>query len=288
MSGQEFTIGSTDARLHPYGAGHSVANENHPTINNDNFLVSYNLGTYAVFDGVGEDAGAHEAAGVAVSSVYEHYNNQQEEIVTEAIAYGAMKHALLRAHINIQKDDEAGRTTAAAVNFFENEDGNARVSVGHVGDSRVYRLRSGWRIGSLTLDDAGFTKPLSPDDAWKVQDRFADVTNVSTLTSQERSMFRRRNLITSSGSLGTPGFRSPRSTVQSFDVQADDRFVLTTDGIHDNLTTDEIHEIVSGTFDPSQAASELITAAQDRSRSNHMRAKPDDMTAVVVNVPAKS
>jgi hypothetical protein len=89
------------------------------------------------------------------------------------------------------------------------------------------------------------------------------------------------------------------------ELEPDDEFLLTTDGIHDNLTWDEMRLIMSGDYDlieddeVRQAAAfakgtvmdKLAAAARVRSRQiriprvdpgDYPRAKPDDMTAVQV------
>ena len=62
--------------------------------------------------------------------------------------------------------------------------------------------------------------------------------------------------------------------------------LFTSDGIHDNLTTSEIKEIVffnkiKSSFDISQA---LIKAAAIRVLEKTFRSKPDDKTAMVIKI----
>lgn len=66
------------------------------------------------------------------------------------------------------------------------------------------------------------------------------------------------------------------------DIQLGDRILLTTDGIHDNLTSAEIAALLDDS-DPDGAAEALIAAARERSVSSHFRAKPDDMSVVVID-----
>jgi len=72
--------------------------------------------------------------------------------------------------------------------------------------------------------------------------------------------------------------------IDQISIGPGDRILLCTDGIHDNLTDREIEEIVRRGA-RSTAARVLVEHAVQRSRqasSTTMRAKPDDMSAVVV------
>jgi serine/threonine protein phosphatase PrpC len=63
-----------------------------------------------------------------------------------------------------------------------------------------------------------------------------------------------------------------------------DHILLCSDGIHDNLTNDEIEESIKQ-IDPTTIAQVLVERALERSRQESdvtLRAKPDDMTAVVI------
>jgi len=85
--------------------------------------------------------------------------------------------------------------------------------------------------------------------------------------------------------------------ITDFELAEGDELLLTSDGIHDNLTADEIQQILAGDLDLLEdpavqsaalkageiQAERLAAAAQARSRDrNSERAKPDDMTAVQI------
>jgi protein phosphatase len=83
--------------------------------------------------------------------------------------------------------------------------------------------------------------------------------------------------------LGVPGVK-PR--IYAIDIQKGDKLVLTSDGIHDNLRDDEIAEIVGLSPDNKTAVETLTRASLARSQEEHPRAKADDMSAIVVEIPA--
>ncbi len=80
------------------------------------------------------------------------------------------------------------------------------------------------------------------------------------------------------------------------DLAPGDRVIITSDGIHDNLTKKEIEDIINSNQDSDKAAAELVKAAKVRANTlNHeyrekhglkknIRAKFDDLTAIVINI----
>jgi protein phosphatase len=110
--------------------------------------------------------------------------------------------------------------------------------VGHVGDSRCYRIRNG-EIVSLTRDHS-----LLED--WK--DARPD------LTEEEIRDFPHKNVITRA--LGM------RETVEvdvcRFTIRDGDRYLLCSDGLSGMLTDPEIHEIIEESEDPEETVAELI------------------------------
>ncbi len=93
-------------------------------------------------------------------------------------------------------------------------------------------------------------------------------------------MFDERHMV--SNSLGGSQYNP---VVFTRPLESSDVILITSDGIHDNLTATEIIEILKANQDPSAVSSALIQSAQARSRDeHHVRAKPDDMTALVVAI----
>lgn len=82
--------------------------------------------------------------------------------------------------------------------------------------------------------------------------------------------------------------------ILTLELDKDEELLLTSDGVHDNLTQQEIQQILAGDFDlledpeiktavlkaADSLAAKLAAAAQVRSRQPGDRAKPDDMTSV--------
>lgn len=126
--------------------------------------------------------------------------------------------------------------------------------IGHVGDSRAYRLRE----GELTQ--------LTHDHSW-----VADRVRQGLLTADEARRHRWRNVITNA--LGAT--ESFRLDLAATEVRPGDRFLLCSDGVSMLVSEALIRQIV--TDHPAQAAADLLIAeANDRG-------SPDNVTALVVH-----
>ena len=153
--------------------------------------------------------------------------------------------------------------------------------VAKVGDSRAYLLRN-QILSQLTLDKCYFTSRDSLKYSKRMQMALAQATDLSQLNSQEQLAFRYQNLI--DGYLGQNN-NQPEISVEGFDLQKDDCLVLTSDGVHDNLTNQEMEVILQQKTPLDMSINSLITAAVRRSQDrSHLRAKPDDMTAVAIRL----
>jgi PPM family protein phosphatase len=129
--------------------------------------------------------------------------------------------------------------------------------VGHVGDSRAYRLRAGALV------------QLTHDHSW-----VADRVRQGLLSTEEARRHRWRNVITNALGAG-PRFRLDLGT---FEVRAGDRFLLCSDGVSMLVSEGLIAQILER-LPPRAAAEALIAEANDRG-------SPDNVTAVVVAVEA--
>src|SRR5580698_5553436 len=114
--------------------------------NEDRYHVDPDRGIYAVIDGVGGQAAGETAAGVAVEVIRERLERQTgtpEERLREAIAL-ANNEIYSLAHSN---PEWSGMACVLTVALVEDD----IVTVGHVGDSRLYLLQSG-SITKMTHD----------------------------------------------------------------------------------------------------------------------------------------
>ena len=151
----------------------------------------------------------------------------------------------------------------------------------HVGDSRVYLLQGEQQLKRLTNDDGLLAKLVENkiiDEAEAL--RIDQAVDANQLSDTELSYFKLRGGITQA--LGGP--LPPTIHINSTTIHPGDRILLCTDGIHDNLIDEEIEAILRNT-PRSSTARTLIEYAILRShqeRSETIRAKPDDMSAIVL------
>jgi serine/threonine protein phosphatase PrpC len=112
--------------------------------------------------------------------------------------------------------------------------------------------------------------------------RLDEVSTHVELDNNERlrDLFMQRNIVP--GVLAhVPGsFRSAVS-VQEHDCETGDVFVICSDGVHDNLTGTEIQATIEEKLSGGATAivEALTSKAWLRSQEDHVRAKPDDISA---------
>jgi PPM family protein phosphatase len=280
--------------------GYSIPCERHPQRNEDSFLIEQHSGLVAVFDGVGGSAAGEIAAQAAKRAALQGWKGALGQIhkgrkvrrfledCDRADFCILLQHLIEHADELIRTDGvrEAGTddlATTVAIAALCRHDGKNEYSMvyAHVGDSRVYLLRKDEPFKRLTIDD-GLLGKLVENEMINEADahRIDQAMHAEDLTDEELSYFRLRGGITQA--LGGP--LPPEIHIDQVSISIGDRILLCTDGIHDNLTDLEIEEILRKA--PRNAAARLLVEyALLRSREEReitIRAKPDDMTAIVM------
>ncbi|HYL43539.1 MAG TPA: PP2C family serine/threonine-protein phosphatase [Ktedonobacteraceae bacterium] len=281
-------------------ARHTVACERHPNRNEDSFIIEENSGLAAVFDGVGGSAAGEIASLTAAQST-----RQSWKRILLQIQKGRKVHSLLEdcgktdlckiLEQIISEADERVRTdgarragtsdlaTTVAMSVFcrEKDKRGYTMVYAHVGDSRAYLLRNNEALKRLTNDD-GLLAKLVENEVVNDADalRIDQAMHTHQLSDTEYSYFRLRGGITQAlGGPQPPAIHSAQVT-----VFPGDRILLCTDGIHDNLIDEEIEEILR-TSTRTSAARLLVERSVQRSHQERdvtIRAKPDDMSAIVM------
>lgn len=294
-------------------SSHSIAKEGQ--INEDTVLTDRRRGLAGVFDGVGgEDAGevASQLGAQVIRRAWKRIVQQHHPdhnaallMLRDDLDIQALLHQMLdeaqtaisdegerRAKAAPTPDEHVSypETTAVIVALCQPSDQPDQKSdkkgyimgFAHVGDSRIYLLRPGERVQRLTRDDGYFTLKIK-DDTINEEDalRIDQTTHAEQLTEAEREIFDKRNGITQSlGHLNPKQTSIAIHTAQTM-IFPGDRVLLCSDGVHDNLTDAEIEAIVRGRA-RTTVARHLVLHALERSRETHIRAKKDDMSAVVI------
>lgn len=262
--------------------GRSLPSIDHPAHNEDAIAHNKQEGFAALFDGMGGQQNGELASRVARTSLAD----SLKQITTSDLetAKRQMNDALIEASKKVGQEAKGGGTTAVVVKFI---DGNKKAIIGSVGDSRAY-IQRGDRLIQLTEDDNAISMRQDLDLAGRKAigqklDLVATQADLDVLPEQERNEYKRRNQIAQAldGSTVKPH-------VYPVQLQEGDRLILTSDGIHDNLTQTEIDQLVK-TTPPDRMADALAEAAQTRSRDkSHIRSKSDDTSALVITVGSES
>lgn len=255
-------------------------------------------GFFGVFDGMGGHAAAGVAARIAVEETVSVLLPLAPQTEADAVA-DTVRDALFSADMAIRAEaqsrgDPRGMGTTAVVAIlrpsFAKAAGGLRqrdaddwsVIIGWAGDSRALLLPAGARaLRALTLDD-GVVRlhAASVASARKVQAALGTAVDSRALSLRERDFFLERHVL-----LQAVGTSLRHVHVGEHAVGAGDTLLLVTDGVHDNLTDREIAAVARRGSSAQEISSQLAAAARQRSRDReHLRAKPDDMTAVVVRV----
>jgi PPM family protein phosphatase len=218
--------------------------------NEDSFVHDPPL--FAVADGMG-GAQAGEVASRLAAAAFREFHDADEldpEQRVAAIIQEANRRIYERAKSDAQASGMGTTITAALVT----EDG---VAVGHVGDSRGYRLRDG-QLEQLTEDHS----------------LVAELVRSGDLTRDQAAEHPQKNLITRA--LGAN--EEVEVDTMVLPVQASDRLLLCSDGLSDMIPETRIAEILADSpDDPETPARSLVSAALDAGGS-------DNVTVVVVDV----
>lgn len=278
----------------------STANERHPMRNEDSLLIDEMSGLFAVFDGVGGSAAAEIASQTAVQAslqawrrmLREHQKRRKGYTMPEDCQlydlHAMLEQLVLEADEQVRTEgaqragtDDLATTVALAAFCKLPETNNYTMVSAHVGDSRIYLLRGQEHLKRLTSDDGFLTKLIENQIINEYHAfRIDQAMRTNQLTDIEYRYFRLRGGITQA--LGGPV--APTVHINKTTIKPGDRILLCTDGIHDNLTDEEIESILRNN-PRTTAARVLVERSRERSHEDYsqtIRAKPDDMSAIVL------
>lgn len=207
----------------------------------------------AVCDGVGGAARGDVASSTAISNL-RHLDAPPSDEPLSLVA-GALHRAHDRIAELVEEDPAlTGTSTTAVVGLFDGE----RLALGHIGDSRAYRLRDG-ELKRLTTDHT-FVQSLIAE---------------GRITEAEAATHPHRNLILKA----LDANHEVDADLIFVDLLAGDRVMLCSDGVL-SLDDARIHDIL-GTGTPDYAAVELIRRALEAGST-------DNVTAVVADVVSEA
>lgn len=265
----------------------SLASDKHPDQNEDATIQMNDKKIFGVLDGMGGHAAGNVASEEAKNYISETLQNLPEELSLE-LTQKELEKVLFGANdklLQLAKENPALKgmgTTASIVKIWEGAQGEKKAVIANIGDSRVYVHRANGQLDQVTLDDNIINKEVKDEKQAKIiQDKLNNVIEPNTLTDKEKMLFKHRNEI--SQALGIRWIKPRMFTV---DIHEGEKLIVTSDGIHDNLTDKEIARILNAAPDSQSAVENLTDASRNRSREQHPRAKADDMSAIVIEIPS--
>src|SRR6202051_4580087 len=222
-------------------SGHAaldVASLSHPgmvrTHNEDSVYVDAEAGLAVLADGMGGYSAGEVASGIAVNVISKgmlQELNSGRELSKVDVGSGLTHAALLLqqqialANKGIYEAAQARPgcagmgTTLVSTVFFEN-----RVSIGHIGDSRCYRLRAD-KFEQLTHDHSLLQEQIDS----------------GMLTVEQAKYSLNKNLVTRA--LGIEAVVPP--DISEYRIEAEDIYVLCSDGLTHMVDADAVQEIIA-------------------------------------------
>ena len=190
----------------------------------------------------------------------------------------------------VEKGMSPAGTTASVTKLIERPDGGADLVFGHIGDSRIYVLKGGKELKRLTKDQGALEEAVQNKYIAKEEADFIDqatskeeILKKFGLERGKTVLFLYKDLrrgVKSALGLSESKFQSGIEHLEPGDLA-----IITSDGIHDNLTDEEIRAEMMKGGTPKEISARLVEAAGKRVAEKTLRSKEDDKTAVVLEVP---
>lgn len=209
---------------------------------------------FVVADGMGGHAAGEVASGIVVETMRELVARSElgtDEVARQLHAANERILGAVRSH-----PEQKGMGTTASGVVLVSAGGSDHWVVFNIGDSRVYRSIDG-TLTRVTVDHS------------EVQ----ELLDAGVITADEARVHPSRNVVTRS--LGTDHAHQVDTWV--LPPYAGERFVICSDGLTNEVTDDEVREILLANPDPQVASEELVRAAVEAGGR-------DNVTVVVVNL----
>ena len=227
------------------------------TANEDSILAVAPV--FAVADGMGGHAAGEVASGLAVAAVSRVVPAGSHPTLAGLVA--AVQAANQAIHDRAGQDlvlRGMGTTLCAIARLAPTDDGEPRLAIVNVGDSRVYALHD-HQLSQVSRDHS-FVE---------------DLVAAGEITPEEARFHPQRNVVTRA--LGID--RYVEVDTWELTVRAGDRFLLCSDGLSNEVADATIEELLNSTTDPQAVADELVRRA-------NAHGGRDNVSVVIVDVLA--
>ena len=215
-------------------------------INQDYFYISNSLDEvqlYILADGMGGYNGGEIASSLAVQTAKNYIENNFKEIEKDRdsiiqLLGSSMEYANMVVYEKSKENPELqGMGTTLEICLIYNN----KVYIGHVGDSRIYRIRKQF-IRKLTQDHSYVQK----------------LVKEGTITNEQAAHHPQKNMLMKA--LGCNAFVEPDVMVKGF--LKDDILIICSDGLTNLVDQETIYEMASKNIE--QATKDLVELANDR------------------------
>ena len=236
----------------------------HREHNEDTILLRPDLGLYVLADGAGGENAGNVASALATTSVAHHFEETQEAAANApdfdalGLSTGARRvsAAIQRANrdiVEIARTSKRHHGMGTTVVVASVDARRGLFHLGHVGDSRCYRIRDG-RLELLTKDHTLIN----------------DVLELEPNIDDARAARLPRNVITRA--LGMA--RTVRAAVRSFQLAPKDKYLICSDGLTDEVSERAILDAIEVGGTPDDIVRVLMGLAHE--------AEAEDNVAVLV------
>lgn len=222
--------------------------------NEDSYVEIPNSGIFAVADGVGGAQAGDVASQMAMEIVGEAFTN----LASPGDAEDIMKTAIGRANEAIfQMSNELPQLSTMATTIVALHLNGYIATIGHVGDSRLYRVDSNGTLYRETQDHSVVEEEV----------------RAGRMTPEQALNHPSRNII--SRALGAePSVEIDLKTIM---VEPNTTFLICSDGITRHITDDEINALLFSSHKPSEVCQRMKEICYDRGAE-------DNLTAVIVRI----
>lgn len=226
-------------------------------INQDYFYISNSLDEvqlYILADGMGGYNGGEIASSLAVKTAKNYIENNFKETEKDKdsiiqLLGSSMEYANMVVYEKSKENPELqGMGTTLEICLIYNN----KVYIGHVGDSRIYRIRKSF-IRKLTQDHSYVQK----------------LVKEGTITKEQAAHHPQKNMLMKA--LGCNAFVEPDVMVKGF--LKDDILIMCSDGLTNLVEQETLYEMASKNIE--QATKDLVELAKDRGGY-------DNITVVVI------
>ena len=221
-------------------------------MNQDFLAVSNSL--FIVADGMGGHRGGEAASEIAAKKLFEKQTYSTVQSFRDQVIEA---NTAVRAIAETNSELEGMGTTLCGITLVEPSTGNAEtLAVANIGDSRIYLLSQG-KFSQITEDHS----------------LVEEMRREGKITEKEAESHPHRNIITRALGIDV------EANVDCWEVpiHKDDRFLLCTDGLSNEVSAEEIRHILEKVDSPQEAAEQLVRLANSNGGN-------DNTTVVIVDV----